>query len=484
LGYLIYQQNTEGFEPVTNLPDWGYELYPVLPNHIRKVSRPVDVDGFEPIVPLSWGYELHPTLPHKLRRRLNRGQVVVEGFEPIVPPDWGYELHPTLPFRKRKNRFFTEAVEEFKEPPVPDFTYELPAILPHRIRKKQREFMTEGFEPIVPPSVPTWSYELKLTLPHILRKRLNRGQVLAEGLVPIVPPDWGYELKPTLPFRKRKNRFHEETEDYFVVPPIVVPDWSYELQPTLPHILKRRLNRGQILTEGFIPILNPPTSVPDFVQQVITLPVMRRKLNRGQVVITDYTEEILVLPGSGRLDGQYKVQYPVPYTGQLVQRGQYIGTYNPSNTSMSLNPAVIYYVPLVVFHPITIDRLGVYVTTPVSKAYCRIGVYRTELGIPGDKIADTGNIVLGTAGERSGLVNVSLSEGVYLLAIGCNGVGVQVRASDVRTAVLPESSGDSTQINTYYGEVVSGDFKELSTTPSNLTLTGGSAPRIFARRKM
>jgi len=261
-----------------------------------------------------------------------------------------------------------------------------------------------------------------------------------------------------------------------------VPDWGYEGLITTPYKLKRIIREQ--LVEGFVPILNPPVVVPDFVQTVIIRPVLRRKLNRGRVVVTDITEEILVLPGSDRLDGQYLVQYPVPYTGQVVQRGQYIGTYNPSSNTMVLSPTIVYFIPLVITYPIVIDQLGVYVTVPQSGKFCRIGVYRSELGIPGDKIADTGNIVVGTAGERTGAVSVRLSEGVYLFALGTDAATLEVRASDVRTSVLPELNLSSTAINSFYSETHSSGFKEFNTTPTTLTLTSGSVPRIFARRQL
>ncbi len=177
----------------------------------------------------------------------------------------------------------------------------------------------------------------------------------------------------------------------------------------------------------------------------------------------------------------YMAIYPPPFTGQLPQRGHYIGTYDPTNSSFAPTADTIYYVPIIIPYQIVLDLIGVKVDVAEANKNCKLGIYPIERGYLKDIILQTDEISLGTNDFKSEAIEVVLSPGAYVFAFVTDATGTaEIREVGVNVSLLPEPATAASAIYPYYAESLA-YASCLPVTPGTLTLTQGSCPRILAR---
>ena len=178
----------------------------------------------------------------------------------------------------------------------------------------------------------------------------------------------------------------------------------------------------------------------------------------------------------------YMPTEPVPFHGQMPQRGQYIGTYSPVGSAIVLAADTIYYVPILIPYPMTLDLLGVYITTIEAGKFVKIGIYPMNRGVIGDLIDSVDPISLGVADLQTGSIQVALAAGAYMFAVLSNATGTgAVRKNSVLLPLLPDSSGVGSLVSNHYQESLA-YASGLPTSPGTLTITTADSPRIITRR--
>lgn len=89
---------------------------------------------------------------------------------------------------------------------------------------------------------------------------------------------------------------------------------------------------------------------------------------------------------------------------------------NHSGTSLAASTggataAIARFVPIAIAEDMTIDRIGIEVTTAAATATIRLGLYEDNAGAPGDLIADFGTVSATTTGVKEITISQAVSKG-------------------------------------------------------------------------
>ena len=95
-------------------------------------------------------------------------------------------------------------------------------------------------------------------------------------------------------------------------------------------------------------------------------------------------------------------------------------------------------IPFPVPRPITLDRIGIYVTTAGGAgAEMRLGIYNDGVNLyPAGLLADYGTIDATTTGIKAIIINQALAKGMYWLAYVCNDATVKIPMAYYHTSPL------------------------------------------------
>lgn len=107
----------------------------------------------------------------------------------------------------------------------------------------------------------------------------------------------------------------------------------------------------------------------------------------------------------------------------VIHPGYRSGIYYPHSSYVSgvsnntpIPQSAIAYTPMIIYSAVTIDRIGLNVSTAVSNALCRLAIYSNVSALPGNLIVDAGELDCSTIGGKEIPVSLTLSPGVYWFA--------------------------------------------------------------------
>jgi hypothetical protein len=174
-------------------------------------------------------------------------------------------------------------------------------------------------------------------------------------------------------------------------------------------------------------------------------------------------------------DEDAAVQLRIPTGSRFSAQHLGLGTTQPNGAELRVTPIVIR-------ETMTIDRIGVEVTTVGSAgSVTRLGVWRDNNGVPGLLLLDAGTVDSTTTGLREITISQLLTPGIYWL--GACSQGSPTTQPTYRTAsqIIPFSAQPSAPsymrwCRSYYG--VSGAFGNLS----GGSLDADQWPRVELRR--
>lgn len=112
---------------------------------------------------------------------------------------------------------------------------------------------------------------------------------------------------------------------------------------------------------------------------------------------------------------------PQPNTSSTTYR---LTAYCPTNqtilNTLGLVDNRLYWYPLVVQTTLTVSSMTIKVVTNVAGSTARLGIYNSSADLATTLAVDAGTVSLAAAGEVSASVNVTLSPGLYYLALTCD----------------------------------------------------------------
>jgi hypothetical protein len=184
--------------------------------------------------------------------------------------------------------------------------------------------------------------------------------------------------------------------------------------------------------------------------------------------------------GGGNADFNYYRKYGVTNYEIWYAAGATTGI---AMTTGALTTNRLYAVPFISPKAITLDRIGINVTTLGSGASARLGIYVDNGNLyPGSLLLDAGTVDMSTTGVKTITISQALSANtLYWLVLVCN-VAATIRAiaATGMVTVLGVSSGLGTAWNTHL--YVSFTYASLpSTFPSSPTVATAATPGIFVR---
>ena len=159
-----------------------------------------------------------------------------------------------------------------------------------------------------------------------------------------------------------------------------------------------------------------------------------------------------------------------------------------SGTALTTSGAVtsgrMYAIPFFVPKTITLDRIGINVTTLVSAGKARVGIYNDSNGEPGTLVSstDVGELDTSGTGVKSSTINVTLTGGsLYWLAVLFNNATNVIRAAPLADtiSVLGLDSGLGTASYTYV--YVAQTYGALPSPFGTPTLATTLMPLVFVR---
>jgi hypothetical protein len=151
-------------------------------------------------------------------------------------------------------------------------------------------------------------------------------------------------------------------------------------------------------------------------------------------------------------------------------------------TSGALTSGRMYAIPFLVPKTITVDRIGINVTTLVASGLIRLGIYNDSNGEPGSRLLDAGAVDTSTTGVKSVTISQQLVGGsLYWLVMLPNNSTNVVRAAAV-AGILDVLGSDNTlpaaAITYLYVAQAYGALPASFGTPTNGT---GASPLVFVR---
>jgi len=130
--------------------------------------------------------------------------------------------------------------------------------------------------------------------------------------------------------------------------------------------------------------------------------------------------------------------------------------------------------PLPVGKAVTLDRIGLEVTTAVATAVVRLGIYADDgNGYPGALVLDAGTIDASTTGFKEIVINQALAAGLYWLVGVAQTAAPTVRATSGAVPGLSVATSQSTLAGAYTQAGVTGALP-ANFTAGGSVVTGGS----------
>lgn len=173
---------------------------------------------------------------------------------------------------------------------------------------------------------------------------------------------------------------------------------------------------------------------------------------------------------------------PTPYSLMISGRYVVVNAWQTAGT-LVMTQNRMFYVPLWLDRALTLNRIGVGVTTAAAGSTLRLGAYTAVNDAPDTLVADYGTVSAATTGDKEITISQALPAGLTWLAIVAQGGTPTIYMSTPfvgfpQTSLTNLAQYGSNQLY-YNGDTVSGAL------PSTATLsTGASAngtPRIFVR---
>lgn len=153
-----------------------------------------------------------------------------------------------------------------------------------------------------------------------------------------------------------------------------------------------------------------------------------------------------------------------------------------TRTTQSLTQDRLYYHPMIFEESVTIDAVGVDVTTAGGAgAVVRLGLYADDDGWPGSRLVDFGTVASTSTGIRTIAVSQTIDAGVYWVAtVGQVSGSTVVRATQAPVVSVPSAAPAVTiPIASLYEASISG---ALPASP-NATLTEATPAMLIHFRK-
>lgn len=107
----------------------------------------------------------------------------------------------------------------------------------------------------------------------------------------------------------------------------------------------------------------------------------------------------------------------------LTREGGYYHTL-PGSTSnnKAMDDGSMYALPIVFSKAVTLDRIGLKITSGLASAVVRLGIYNDDGGMrPGSKLLDAGTIDASSTGDKTITISQAVSAGVYWLVANRQG---------------------------------------------------------------
>jgi hypothetical protein len=140
-------------------------------------------------------------------------------------------------------------------------------------------------------------------------------------------------------------------------------------------------------------------------------------------------------------------------------------------------------IPLIVSKTMTLDRIGLNVSTGVAASTARLGIYAASNCVPTTLIADFGTVSTAATGPVSTVVNITLTPGLYYFAlISATAIGTMTFANGGLYPIMFYSAPGIAQgifLRVLTGVTAASfpaNFSSLTLTPANTVV-----PAIFYR---
>ena len=151
----------------------------------------------------------------------------------------------------------------------------------------------------------------------------------------------------------------------------------------------------------------------------------------------------------------------------------------------ALNANVLYPVPILVSSRITLDAIGVRVTTALASQNLRLALFASNgAGLPGVRLYQTGSISTATVGDKQAAgIGLALQPGMYFLAVVSSG-GVQIpwSCNDSLDEVYGRPSSTGLEILPLYASTIGAIPADLSAvTPAAHIDSSNMAPDVYWR---
>lgn len=119
------------------------------------------------------------------------------------------------------------------------------------------------------------------------------------------------------------------------------------------------------------------------------------------------------------------------FAGPILRSGRYyFGHMTGGNTGGSTFDATrpVFGV-LIARRAVTLDRIGISVTTAAASTVARLGIYRdTGTGFPGTLLLDAGEVDCSTTGGKEIVISQALTPGIYWLTMMTNGSTITIES--------------------------------------------------------
>lgn len=113
------------------------------------------------------------------------------------------------------------------------------------------------------------------------------------------------------------------------------------------------------------------------------------------------------------MSGSFSRQISVPQA--FYQTGCYFsGMAGDNVANYSMAGDTIAYVPLIIQENVSVDRIGINVTSALSEGEARLGIRRFVNKALGELILDAGTVDCSTTGAKQIIINTTLPPGLYM----------------------------------------------------------------------
>lgn len=172
--------------------------------------------------------------------------------------------------------------------------------------------------------------------------------------------------------------------------------------------------------------------------------------------------------------------------GSLLVSGKYSRIWPLLHSAVALTTTTrMMYIPWIVPRSITIDRIGIHVTTGVATTNCRIGIYNSANDLPTSLIADLGSVDTSSTGVKELTVSQVIPAGLVFLAVAKQGTVGAVSLYGLGYTVWAGMPEASTSTLMQYGSQYMYEDSVTGALPSTatplLTSSANGLPGLFVR---